>query len=293
MSGESAQTEQAHASPGGSCLVCGESGLSAYLDILLKCPSCGFVTARMDEPSEVRSIYEGDYFCGEEYLDYQADEAFFRENFRRRLREVRQRKAGGRLLEIGAAYGFFLDEAKRHFDVVGFEVNPQAVRHARDELGLNVRGDDFLETPPADLEPFDVTAMWDVIEHVPRPDLFLARIAELSKPGALLYLTTGDIGSLVARWRGRRWRMIHPPSHLHYFSRDTLSRLLANHGFRVIETKSVGVARSWHQVLYSILAMRMKMGRAYESLKRAIPATWGFTLNLFDIVQIVAEKRAD
>jgi len=290
MKGKSFQSEEAHARIGGQCLVCGESGLSTYLNILLKCPTCSFVTARMDEPVEVQAIYEGDYFCGEEYLDYRADEAFFRKNFRRRLRDILKRRSAGRLLEIGAAYGFFLDEAKHHFDVAGFEVNPQAARHARETLGLDVRTGDFLETPPAELGAFDVMVMWDVIEHLHRPDLFIERISDLSRPGALLYLTTGDIGSFVARWRGRRWRMIHPPSHLHYFSRDTLSRLLASHGFRVVEMKSVGVARSWHQVLYSLLAMKMRMPRTYTGLKRVIPATWGFTLNLFDIVQVVARK---
>ena len=46
-------------------------------------------------------------------------------------------------------------------------------------------------------------------------------------------MTTGDIGSLMARWRGARWRQIHPPTHLHYFSKLTLAQLLERHGFTV------------------------------------------------------------
>jgi SAM-dependent methyltransferase len=274
------------------CMICGHAGLQPHLEILLRCPQCGFVTARLDAPIEARRLYEGDYFTGEEYLDYLADEPFFRRNFRKRVRDLLRRRAGGRLLEIGAAYGFFLDMVRDRFDVVGYEVNPEAVRHAREVLKLDVRRDDFLK---ADVEslggPFDVTVMWDVIEHLERPDQFLSRIAEVSKPGALLYVTTGDIGSLLARWRGRKWRMIHPPSHLHYFDRRTLPNLLARHGFRTLEVRSVGVARSFRQVLYSVLALGLKMPRAYEIARKAVPATWGFTLNTFDIMQVLAERE--
>ncbi|GMV95699.1 MAG: class I SAM-dependent methyltransferase [Phycisphaerae bacterium] len=271
------------------CLVCGRVGMEPHLDLLLRCRTCGFVTARLDGPLDARRLYEGDYFTGEEYLDYLADEAFFRRNFARRLGQIRRRRAGGRLLEIGAAYGFFLDLAKAHFEVIGFEVNPAAVRHAREVLGLDVRADDFLSVGVEDLGgPVDVTVMWDVIEHLERPDLFVQAVARCSKPGALLYITTGDIGSLLARWRGRKWRMIHPPSHLHYFDRRSLPRLLARHGFRVIDVRSVGVARSFRQVLYSVLVLGLRRPRAYAAMKRLVPARWGFTLNTFDIMQATA-----
>ncbi|HOB76031.1 MAG TPA: class I SAM-dependent methyltransferase [Phycisphaerae bacterium] len=272
-----------------ACLVCGCSHMTPHLEILQRCSGCGFVTARLDAPVDVRQIYEGRYFTGEEYLDYLADEPFFRKNFRKRLRELLRRCSGGRLLEIGAAYGFFLDMAREHFDVVGYEINPEAVRHAREVLGVDVRTDDFLTAGVEDLGgPVDMTVMWDVIEHLERPDLFLAHIAEVSRPGALIYITTGDIGSALARRRGRRWRMIHPPSHLHYFDRRTLPQLLARYGFGTLEVRSVGVARSFRQVLYSILVLGLQRPRAYEALKKFVPPAWGFTLNTFDIMQVVA-----
>jgi SAM-dependent methyltransferase len=240
---------------------------------------------------DAQHVYDGNYFTGGEYLDYGSDEAFFKKTFRGRLKELLRRRSGGRLLEIGAAYGFFLDLAKEHFHVVGYEVNRAAAHHARARFGLDVRTDDFLLANPASFRGLiDVTVMWDVIEHLDRPDLYLARIADVSRPGALLYVTTGDIGSVVARLRGSRWRMIHPPTHLHYFSRSTLARLLANHGFRVLEIRTVGVARSLRQILYSVLVLRLGRGGAYETLKKFLPPSCGVTLNTFDIIQVVAEK---
>ncbi len=277
------------ASPDNTCLVCGHVGFEPHLDILLKCPGCGFVTARLDGPVAARELYGGDYFTGGEYLDYLADEAFFRKNFRPRLDALRRQCAGGRLLEIGSAYGFFLDLAREHYTTVGFELHPEAVRHARQRLRLDVRSDDFLAVTTGDLGgAVDVTAMWDVIEHLERPDRVLAHVAELSRPGALLCLTTGDIGSRLARLRGRKWRMIHPPSHLHYFDRATIARLLANCGFRIVDMRAVGVARSVRQVLYSLLVLGMGMRRVYQAVCRVVPAAWGFTLNTGDIMQVTA-----
>jgi 2-polyprenyl-3-methyl-5-hydroxy-6-metoxy-1,4-benzoquinol methylase len=275
-----------------ACLVCAHQGFEAFLEVLLRCPRCGFVTARLDEPVDARRLYEGDYFSGEEYLDYQADEAILKRNFRRRLEEILTRRSQGRLLEIGAAYGFFLELAREHFQVVGFEVNPAAVHHAREILRLDLRADDFLQADEASVGgKVDVTVMWDVIEHLEHPDRVLAHVAEFSHPGALLYLTTGDIGSRLARWRGRKWRLIHPPSHLHYFDRSTIARLLANHGFEVLDIRSVGVARSFRQILYSVLALGLRLPAAYRAVEHAIPASWGVTVNSFDIMRVIARRK--
>lgn len=275
-----------------ACLVCSHQGFEPFLEILLKCPICGFVTARLEDPIDARQIYEGAYFTGQEYLDYLGDEALLKRNFRRRLKQILKRCPGGRLLEIGSAYGFFLDLARAHFQTVGFEVNREAVRHAREVLGLDVRTDDFLLADEGVIGgKVDVTVMWDVIEHLDRPDRFLARIAELSRPGAILCLTTGDIGSVLARWRGRKWRMIHPPSHLHYFDRSTITRLLANHGFEVIDIRVIGVARSLRQILYSLLVLGLRLPVTYRVLEKVTPAAWGVTLNTFDIMQVTASRR--
>jgi SAM-dependent methyltransferase len=273
------------------CLVCQETRLDTHMDLLLRCPHCGFVTARQELPIDARQLYEGDYFTGDEYLDYRADEPFLRRNFQRRLEHVLKYKSGGRLLEIGAAYGFFMDLARKHFKVLGYEVNPQAVAHGRSAFGLDIRSDDFLAATPAQIGgTFDVTVMWDVIEHLERPDLFLERIARFSKPGAVLCLTTGDIGSRVARWRGGAWRLIHPPSHLHYFDRKTIKQFLAKYGFEVVDIRSVGFTRGVLQTLYSILALHHGMQKVYGWCTKIIPAKWGFALNLGDIMMVTAKK---
>lgn len=274
-----------------TCLVCGAARFAPHLGDLLRCAACGFVTAALDAPIDPRALYGEAYFRGDEYLDYAADEAFIKRTLRPRLAAVRAHVPGGRLLEIGSAYGFFLDLARPHFDVVGFEVSAAAARHARERLGLDVRTDDVTACPVETIGgPVDATVMLDVIEHLEHPDRVIARVAALSRPGALLLITTGDIGSWVARRRGRRWRLIHPPTHLHYFSRATLTRLLARHGFTVRDIRAVPVVRSVRQTLYSILVLRMQRPALYARLAPWVPAALGFPLNTFDIMQVVAVR---
>ena len=60
-----------------------------------------------------------------------------RREFARTVEFIRARRDGGRLLEVGCAYGFFLQEAKPFFDVSGIELAADAAAHAR-RAGLNV-----------------------------------------------------------------------------------------------------------------------------------------------------------
>jgi SAM-dependent methyltransferase len=198
---------------------------------------------------------------------------------------------GDALLEIGRAYGFFLALARRHYRACGFDIAPGPVAYARGELGVDARCEDFLEAPLGAASA-DAAAMWDTIEHLPRPDLTVAKVGRVLKPGGFLRLTTGDVGSLVARVRREKWRLFHPPTHLHYFSRSTIARLLATAGLRVVRTRHVGVRRSVRQVTYSLLALgRGRPSRLYDRIAASAVGGLSFVLNTYDIMLVVGQKR--
>lgn len=231
------------------CIVCGCTGNEPHYPGILRCTGCSYVYADLDlSQAEFEALYSDDYFAGEEYSDYAADKSVHQRNFIARL-DVLARFVDPmrhrRLLEVGCAYGFFLELAARRFDeVVGIDVTTAGVHHARDTLGLNAVRGDLLDWDFGGA-PIDVACMWDTIEHLRAPDLYLERIAANMRPGGLLALTTGDISSKMARWRGPKWRLIHPPTHAHYFSRESLTRLLDRHGFDVVFTEHCGLPQHW------------------------------------------------
>ncbi|HEX4198426.1 MAG TPA: class I SAM-dependent methyltransferase [Caulobacteraceae bacterium] len=107
----------------------------------------------------------------------------------------------GDYLEIGPGHGvFFMAAARsgRFAKCLGVDLSPTSVAMTRSLLASGHFGDfqdyeirqaDFLD---ASLPPraFQAVVMGEVLEHVERPDLFMARIRELAAPGAFVFVTT-------------------------------------------------------------------------------------------------------
>lgn len=206
-----------------ACRACGSVRTEPYLRIrgfdLVRCTHCGSATtdAEMD-PAQARAYYKAAYFRGGDYEDYPRDEPVIKRNFERFARALAALGPHGRLLEVGCAYGYFLDVAQRNWEVEGIDVSEAAINDARARHGPRVICGDLLSTP-LELAGYDWVVAWDVIEHVDRPRDYLRRMGQLLRPGGHLAITTGDFGSLAAKVVGRRWRLLTPPSHLTYFTR--------------------------------------------------------------------------
>ncbi|MBA3246635.1 MAG: class I SAM-dependent methyltransferase [Pyrinomonadaceae bacterium] len=277
------------------CIVCDSAVAEPLYAGILRCRECGHVFADLQLSDEqLFELYSERFFTGGEFGDYPASEPYIRRNFEARFKVLRSFLDPARhrhLLEIGSAYGFFLDHVRGHFaSAQGLDITDAGVRYARERLKIDVTQADFL-THDFGAQRFDVVCLWDTIEHLRSPQFFLEKIAEQTESGALLALTTGDIGSLNARLRKERWRMIHPPTHLHYFSRQTLTRLLNSYGFDVIYDRYCGFHRSADDTAYMVLVLRHGKNRLYELLRRSRVTEFGFYLNLYDILYVIARRR--
>jgi 2-polyprenyl-3-methyl-5-hydroxy-6-metoxy-1,4-benzoquinol methylase len=276
-----------------NCLVCGGHFRQSKISGLLTCQDCKFTTADLTISEEqLRQLYTNNYFAGDEYRDYVADRPVLERQFRLRLRRFLKfvpEALKKNLFEIGCAHGFFLALAEKNFHYVeGIDISSDATEYARHILGVNATSSEFLtheciKTP-------DVVCMWDAIEHLRRPDLYIEKIANIIPRGGVMALTTADLDSWVARARGSKWRQIHPPTHLHYFSRNTLSRLLSRHGFETKFIGSEGVYRSIDTMAYIVLRLRNNLPDLYSCLRKTHLLNWDLYLNLGDIMFVVAEK---
>ena len=241
------------------CAVCGGGAFEPALGELARCRTCGHLQYFVGASVTPADFYTDEYFNGLEYsgyLDHQAPS--LRRSMRRHLAQMaRYGPLRDNLLEIGCAYGLFLDEARPFFSsLVGVDVCEGPVDVGRRTFDLDLRCGDFvaMDLPP---ESFDTICLWDTIEHLPNPREFVDAARRLLKPDGHFYLTTGDAGSLMARVRGRRWRQIHPPSHLQYFSRRTIVELLRRCRFEVIGIETA----AYHHTVYDILAsVRLRGG---------------------------------
>jgi 2-polyprenyl-3-methyl-5-hydroxy-6-metoxy-1,4-benzoquinol methylase len=118
---------------------------------------------------------------------------------------------------------------ERGWQVAGIEINAAAARYCRETRGLDVRAG-TLDDEPFAPGSFDAVLMGDVIEHLPDPRQALVQVRALLKPGGLVLISTPDI----AGWAGRMLQ-IKPEEHLYYFSPRTMTAMLEQVGYEVLE----------------------------------------------------------
>jgi len=282
------------------CIACGQAAFRPYLSQLIKCQNCELVTAAIiPTEEELNMLYQQEYFFGKEYSDYKADRQALEYNFKKRIQHLGPFiSPSTRLVEVGCAYGYFLNLIKnkvKHHQ--GYDVSTDGVEFALNELKVNASNQNFL-TAKIKKQSVDLVCMWDVIEHLADPDSFLEKIHEILTPGGHLAFTTGDISGLVPKLRGEKWRMIHPPTHLYYFSPKTAELLLNRQGFKVVSVRHPSVYRNIgsvvNQLKYNRLAKRANVGifgvADGVSRKTGI-GNLNFPLNTFDIMEVVAVKE--
>ena len=267
---------------------------------ILRCPSCRLLfRAELPDADALRTIYGESYFTapagdveGQGYANYLADEPEHRRNAQRRLRLLERHTHPGRLLDVGCAAGFFLDEARRGgWAIAGVDLSEPMTSWAREQLRLPVLTGRFLN---ADLNgTFDAMTMWDYLEHVIDPRAELERAAALLRPSGILALSTGDASSAIARLSGRRWHLLTPEHHNFFFTRDHLARYLKEQGFELLSTKYVWSSYSIGYVAHKsqTLVSTPRLARLIRTFARTRLARMRIPLNLYDIVTILARRR--
>jgi protein-L-isoaspartate O-methyltransferase len=279
-----------------NCIICNSSNEKKVLyGSILKCQECGhvFASPQIYNNDELFGFYNDNYFSGNEYRDYIADKKVIQKNFKARLAVLQKflnLPSHHKLLEIGCAYGFFLEIARDYFDIVkGIDITRDGIAYAHSQLNLDVICGDFLKHELSN-EKFDVICMWDTIEHLSSPHLYVEKISKNLETNGLLALTTPDFGSTVARIRREKWRFLKPPEHLHFFTRGSLTALLHKYGFETIYYSHPGIYLSLDNMIYKIFVLREKGPWVYKLLNKIRLNRLYFYINTFDIMFVIARK---
>lgn len=226
-----------------SCLVCGGTADFLYEKHehpVFRCRDCGLgVVHPLPSEQELERFYANRYYESDHEWGYHTEygelEAGLRKTYRHLLRRVEALHGDrrfDRVIDVGCAYGFFLDAVEERWKpehVVGVDVSPESKER-------NVaRGREFhsgffeqVELPEGH---FGLAFMGDAFEHVRDPIAVVEKFARVVAPGGIVVVTTVDFGSWLARILGRRWRLMTPPEHLFYWTRHSISRVFADRGF--------------------------------------------------------------
>ncbi len=272
----------------GICVTCQGTFMSVVRQqnnyTIAKCQNCQLTqVSPVPSDEELNLHYQNPaYFEGEEsqgYKNYADMKKALQPFFARRLREIKQALPSGKtLLDFGCAAGYFLEMARHDgWKIAGVELSQDMAAKASNDLGISIP--QSLDHQPAN--DFDVVTLWEVIEHVPNPVAQLERLKSKLRPGGILMLSTPNNGHWQAIREPGNWTVYRPPSHLIYFTADTLADTLRRAGFEQIRVRGVSpfpALPRWLSFASNPLRQRLITGQS---------SNWTLDLLMWRLIRLV------
>jgi SAM-dependent methyltransferase len=254
------------------CKICGSQEYKGYLRFKDK----GIIVCKVCKTFRTFPYPEIDYKEREFYCEhYLRNETLFR-GFAKELGDIIIRhKTQGRVLDIGCAVGFVLEETRQiGFDAEGIDLNKKAVDIARSK-GFSVKCCE-IEKAGYPEGYFDVVVLNHILEHIIEPNKFIRDIERILKEDGILVIGVPNLNSLVARLYRTYWYGWGLPEHIWHFDRKSLVTLLSQTGFTIKE-----LIQSSQYYLFS---------KSLRKNTMAIIARIGKLIEAGDQLVVVAEK---
>lgn len=206
---------------------------------IARCTGCTLLFMNPRPTAEsLAAFYDAGFFSGDgeyAYVDERTVEPQVRVRAAGRLARVERMLAARgigarRVVELGCAYGTFLDEARsRGWTATGCDVSGDATAWAREHRGLDVRTCDLADAGLAPASAELVTGS-EVVEHLADPVRTMRAAFDALVPGGVVLFSTANEASFARVLRGQRWGY-YLPGHVVIWSARTLTRLLEGAGF--------------------------------------------------------------
>ena len=131
----------------------------------------------------------------------------------------------------------------------------------------------------------DVIVMFDVLEHIIDPNIFLRNISKKIKKNGKLFLTFPNASSYKSKILKTEWQMVSPLAHLNFFSIESAKIILKKNGYRIeyispysfVELKRL--IRNFIKLPFKILFDLIKL-----DLKSVLFRLKEFGLNVLDLI---------
>lgn len=170
-----------------------------------------------------------------------------------KLKLINAQSPKGRILDIGAGVGDFLQVAKNDgWQTIGIEPSEKAKAIAK------TKGVSFVENL-SELEnnSFDIITMWHVLEHVPDLENQIKELKRLLKPNGTVLIAVPNFKSFDALHYGKYWAAYDVPIHLWHFSKTAIKKL-----FSIEELHLVKVLPMKFDAFYvSLLSEKYRTGK--------------------------------
>lgn len=191
---------------------------------------------------ELQKFYNSQYFNSGTYsVEYSNDEMKHKKIFFQEAEFIVGKKNGS-LLDIGCGEGFSLNYfASVGWKIKGVDFTNDGVKRHFPELQDKLEVGDILlslENIIKSDEYFDLIICNNVLEHVIDPLKLLTLLKQLCKKGTICRIQVPNDNSwlqklIVSKKHAQDNYWVDVPSHLTYFNKDNLTRLLAQFDFKI------------------------------------------------------------
>lgn len=142
----------------------------------------------------------------------------------------------GKLLDIGAGFGYFLDLARnRGWQVSGIDIDRKAIDFSKKRYGLEIFDKPIVQLGIPD-NMYDAVTLWIVIEQLPDPVAELAQVFRILKPGGIVYIRAYNhsfhrLTLPLSRILSGILKMSASMIHSYNFTAKSLMKIIQDRGF--------------------------------------------------------------
>jgi methionine biosynthesis protein MetW len=196
--------------------------------------------------------------------------------------------ADTRVLDVGCGAGrsYAPELARRANSYVGVDISERAVEAAL-AAGLDARVIEDASTLPFHGESFDLAVCVEVLEHLFAPQLAVAEMYRVLRPGGRAVVSAPNMAYWRMRWNAviglwnpagdalsveEPWR----DPHIRFFTLSAMERMLRRCGFSHVEVGAHGGRGLDH---LTSRPTSFGQGRAYRALERIRPSLLGMTIH--------------
>lgn len=233
------------------CPACGEISYSSEFSkqgfSYVSCPSCS--TLYLNPRPRFDKLMQ--FYADSKSTSYWVNEFFMPMAEARREKIFKPRadyvcetipvESGFCIGDIGAGFGIFLEEMKKlrpDTRLIAIEPSIEQAEICRNK-GMEVmcRALEDLDSGPI----FNLLISYELFEHLHEPQVFIKKIYELLKPGGYFLMTTLNGLGFDIQLLWEKSKSISPPHHINFFNPQSISLLLQQNGFDIIQVSTPGV----------------------------------------------------
>jgi len=133
-----------------------------------------------------------------------------------------------KILDVGCAYGFFLQGVDKKFSCFGLDISKHAIRIAKKNTKAQLIVNSADINWPYKNRFFDIITMWDLIEHLNNPEKSIKEAKRCLKKGGYLFIQTPNkyIRNLIGD---------KDKTHINKKSISSWTKIFKKYGFQIIE----------------------------------------------------------